>query len=251
MNDDGPEPRSTDAEDADPRLHEEYVRRVPGHGGAGEVLLAGVVHDHPASTYRVRTLLQREDPDVLALELPPLAVPLYEQYADDDRAPPRFGGEMSAAVQAAPTDLVAGIDGPEPRFLRRLVATLRSEDASLETVREAARRVWSITGHAVRCRLAAALSARTSLGLELDEPTVHEVDAADPPEAQAADERRHVRRATAFTNAVQTGSASRCCDRAREQHMVARLDDLRRDGAVLAVVGIDHLDAVRDGLVER
>jgi hypothetical protein len=57
--------------DADPRLDAERVRCLPGAPGAGAVVLVGVVHDHPASVFRVTRLVERFAPDVLALELPP------------------------------------------------------------------------------------------------------------------------------------------------------------------------------------
>jgi len=185
---------------------------------------------------------------VLALELPPLAVPLFEQYADDERTPPAFGGEMSTAVQAADTGRVEGIDGPAPRFLRRLLRTLRREDASRSTVRTTARRFASITRHAAVCRLAASLAAHTSLRVEVDSPVDHDCRWTDEPADQAADERQHVRRATSVMSAFRTAPASRCCDRAREAHMAARLESLREDGDVLAVVGFGHLDAVHERL---
>lgn len=236
--------------DADPRLDSEYVRRSTDDG-AGDVLLVGVVHDHPSSKYRVQELVAREAPDVLALELPPLAIPLFEQYAEDERTPPALGGEMSTAVQAAETGRVEAIDGPAPRFLRRLVATLRREDASRSTVRTTARRFASITKHAAVCRLAACLGVHTSLRVEVDSPVDHECRRTDAPERQAADERRHVRRATSVMSALQTAPASRCCDEAREAHMAARLADLREEGDVLAVVGIGHLDAVSERLASE
>lgn len=270
-------PDSPDAQRSpDPRLDSEYVRRVPadpptgveaherdgggsdGAGGdhrraaagdgVGTVVLVGVVHDHPSSTYRVRELLARERPAVLALELPSLAVGLFERYAVDEQTPPAFGGEMSAAIQVASVDRVAGIDGPGPKFLRRLVGTLRREDASLSTIRATARRVASITRHAIGCRLAASLDAHTSVRARVGSPTAHECQWDDPPDRQAADERRQVRRAASVASALQSGPASRCCEAARESHMAARLDDLRKDGDVLAVVGIGHLDAVADRL---
>ena len=80
--------------DSDPRVTGEFVRRVSND--AGTVTLVGVVHDHPASSYRVRQVVEDVDPEVLALELPPISIPLYEQYASSDRNPPVFGGEMSA-----------------------------------------------------------------------------------------------------------------------------------------------------------
>jgi hypothetical protein len=39
-----------------------------------------------------------------------MSVPLFEQYAETDRTPPVFGGEMSAAIQAAAPDTTVGID---------------------------------------------------------------------------------------------------------------------------------------------
>ena len=47
-------------------------------------------------------------------------MPLYETYAAGDESPPAFGGELSAAIQAAETDDVVGIDGPSPGFVREL-----------------------------------------------------------------------------------------------------------------------------------
>lgn len=242
--------------DADPRVTGEYVRRLPGGDDRGDVVLVGVVHDHPASVVRVRSLLEAETPAVLALELPPLAVALFEHYAadgatgagDDGSAPPRFGGEMSAAVHAADGVRVAGIDGPATGFLRHLVGALREEAASASTVRSTVRRVASITRHAVGCRLAASLHAHTSLRVEVDSPTPHDVGWSDAPERQAADERRHVRRARSVMSAFQRTPASRCCETAREAHMAERLEGLREDGDVLAVVGVGHLDAVRERL---
>jgi hypothetical protein len=57
----------------DPRLNEDFWRVVSGDGG--DVILVGVVHDHPSSCHRVRTLAEEFDPDVVGLELPPLAIP--------------------------------------------------------------------------------------------------------------------------------------------------------------------------------
>src|SRR6056297_2195481 len=117
-NDDHPEESNNErsAEDAltDPRMNDEYVRRLPDAG----VTLVGVVHDHPASVHRAREVVRERDPDVVALEAPPLAMPLYETYARESRTPPTFGGEMSAAAQAAREEdaEVVGIDGPTVAF---------------------------------------------------------------------------------------------------------------------------------------
>jgi uncharacterized iron-regulated protein len=54
----------------DPRIHDDYVEVLHGDAGAdcsaddartegrsGDVILVGVVHDHPASVHRVRSLI--------------------------------------------------------------------------------------------------------------------------------------------------------------------------------------------------
>ncbi|MFC7068832.1 hypothetical protein [Halobaculum lipolyticum] len=234
---------------SDPRLAGEYVRRVSSD--TGTVTLVGVVHDHPASVYRVRRAVAELDPDVLALELPPIAVPLFERYATTDRSPPVFGGEMSAAIQAADTHRTVGIDGPTGGFLRRLGRALVRERPSARTVRTVVSDVVDATTHAVTCRAAATVAARTAVRLEVDEPTPHDVDPADSPATQARDERTQVRRSNSFMRAFRTASrrrASRLEDAAREAEMAARLGRLREAGDTVAVVGIDHLDAVADRL---
>ena len=57
----------------DPRVTDRWCRRGP----ATNVTLLGVVHDHPASVARARIVAEAMGPDVLALELPAAAVPLY------------------------------------------------------------------------------------------------------------------------------------------------------------------------------
>lgn len=234
---------SRHVDDGDPRTTGEYVRRVTD--GEGTLTLVGVVHDHPASTHRVRRATETLDPDILALELPPIAVPLFEQYARDDRDPPVFGGEMSAGIRAARTGTAVGIDRPTWSFLRKLVRNLLRERASPTTARNVLSNVASVTKHAVLCRLAATVAARTGVRLEVDFPTAHDADWWDTPEDQALDEREQIRRSRSFMDALQTGSASRASrveDATREEHMADRLGDLRKDGDIVAIVGIDHLD---------
>lgn len=244
-----PSRRSTpDATDADPRLTDEYVRTVSGGEETGDVVLTGVVHDHPASAYRTKTLIEALDPDVLALELPPMAVPLFGRYADDSRTPPAFGGEMSTAIQATGTDHVVGIDGPSIGFTACLVRTLYRERAGLDTLRRVSRSLRSITGRAVLCRLAATMAGVTGLRLEVDDPVSHDVRWSDDPSSQAADEREQVRRARAVTAVFGRTDAVRLREGAREEHMADRLCSLRRAGDVVAVVGIDHLDSLAERL---
>ncbi|QLG26810.1 hypothetical protein HUG10_04305 [Halorarum halophilum] len=235
--------------DDDPRFGDSYVRQELDSPTGGRVTLVGVVHDHPASTYRVRTVVDAVDPDVLALELPPLAVGLFEQYAEGERTPPTFGGEMSAAIQAARTDAVAGIDGPDRAFYRRLVRTLSRERPSRPEAKRILSGLASASKRAVVCRVAGALAARTGVRLEVDVPVAHDCTWADDPEDQAADERRQIRQSQALTSALGPCTASRATafrDATREAHMADRLADLRETGSVVAVVGIDHLDPLSE-----
>lgn len=237
-------------EGQDPRLTGEYVREVSGPAGA--VTLVGVVHDHPASCHRVRHHVRRLDPEVLALELPPTAVPLFEEYATSSRSPPPFGGEMSTAVQATTDATVVGVDRPTGSFCLRLARTLIRDRPSWTAVREVLRNTGSAARHALVCRVAASVATHTSLRVEVDDPTRHPTDRTDSPAAQADDERTQVRRSRTFANAFRTDSRSRATeleDATREAHMAERLVELGDEGAVVAVVGIDHLDSLV-GLLE-
>lgn len=234
----------------DPRITGEYIRQLQG-GDQGSLTLVGVVHDHPASTYRVRRTVEYLNPDVLALELPPMAVHLFEQYAKTDYTPPVFGGEMSAAIQVAETADTVGIDRPTGGYFARLLRNVVHERPSVTTVRKVLSDAVSATKHAVVCRIASAVSAKTSVRLEVDSPVEHETDRNDTPKMQALDERRQVRQSRAFMNAFRTASTSRAtrfADTVREEQMSDRLSELRVDRDVVAVVGINHLDALTERL---
>lgn len=230
----------------DPRLRSEFVHRP----GRGEVVLVGVVHDHPASVHRVARVVADVDPTVLAVELPPLAVPLYRAYARSDRTPPALGGEMSAAIQAAATDRVVGIDGPSLRFLSRLSLSLLRRRPSSEGVGRVLAATLSTAVNALRCRAAATLARRTGLRVQVDDPVDHDCSLTDPPEAQAADERAHVERAESVLHALTPGPGTERRKRVREAHMADRVRSLwdSTEGAVVAVVGVGHLDELADGL---
>ena len=241
-------PRSMTPGD-DPRFDDTYVERCSDPAAGHDVTLVGVVHDHPASKYRVRTVLADVDPDTLALELPPISVGLFEQYATDERTPPPFGGEMSAAIQAARTDAVVGIDGPSTGFLAQMARRLLAERPSVPIVRKVIGSVSAVSKHALVCRVAAGLAARTTVRLEVDSPVVHDCDWGDDPADQADDERRQIRQSKALMSALGPSSASRASEfrnATREEHMADRLSDLRGDGDVVAVVGMDHLEPLTE-----
>lgn len=231
---------------ADPRITGTYLRQVSTPDAT--VTLVGVAHDHPASVYRVRTVISHCDPDTLALELPPLAISRFEQYATAAQTPPATGGEMSAAIQAAPTDSLVGIDRPTPGYCRRLLETLLRVRPDLPTVRETLAQARSPFTHAVCYRLAAALD-RTPLDLGVESPVDHSVNRTDDPSTQAADEHRQVRRSRAVLDSLGSRSRRRGSQierEAREAEMADRLSQLR--GCVVAVVGISHLDALAERL---
>ena len=233
---------------SDPRVTGEYIHQLSDRSGT--LTLVGVVHDHPASTYRVRQAVAGIDPDVLALELPPISVPLFEEYGRTERSPPTFGGEMSAAIQAAAPGVAVGIDRPTGGFFRRLGRVLLRDRPPVGTVQDLVSTAVSTTGHAVLCRVAAGVAARTSIRVEVDSPVGHGVDHADRPEKQALDEREQVRRSRSFIEAFQSAGrfrASRLEDTVREAEMASRLTELRERGEVVAVVGIVHLEP----LIER
>lgn len=240
---------STGAPGGDPRLKSRYVRHLlPARTNAAPITLVGVVHDHPASVHRVRSIVESESPAALALEIPPIAFPLFEEYAADERTPPAFGGEVSAAIQAADCRAV-GIDGPSRRFFRTLLETCWHERPSPSTLRRLLAGVASVCEHALRCRLAATVARRADVRVEVDDPVIHDCDHADDPATQAEHEARQVRTSTTLLRAL-CAPHDDLRDRTREACMADELRRLRdgSDGPVVAVVGIGHLDALEERL---
>lgn len=236
------------AQSSDPRVTDDALRCIPGPAGAGTVLLVGVVHDHPASIGRVTGILEALSPDLLALELPPLAVPLFRLYARAAETPPRLGGEMSAAVQAAGDVETVGIDGPNRPYLRRLARLLVDGDPTAKLVRAVVEDVIQSTAHAVACRIGAVLGAVTPLRLRLYSHIEYDTTVIDSPAEQATQEKAYLSQQRAFLRAVTTPESIRTIDRAREESMIALLRKRRSDGDVIAVVGMEHLDALERGL---
>lgn len=227
---------------SDPRIDDEHVRRV-----ADRYVVTGVVHDHPASSARSGELVRTVEPDVVAVELPPLAVSLFRDPAATDDP---FGAEIRAAVAAADEDArVVGIDSLGPEFFSVLVRRARADDARPSTFREVGRDVLDVAGHALACRVAAV----SSLGIV--DPTdrgdfQHEVASTDPPAVQAEDERRHLSRARSLLGAVRRPRAERLLDSSRERNMANNLAAVSEDLTVVALVGFSHLDDVAERLSE-
>ncbi len=226
----------------DPRVNQRFLRWIPGD--EGDVVLVGVVHDHPASVARVRIVLESVRPDSLALELPPAAVSLYRAHA---RKTTRFGGEMTAAIRAAPDARVIGIDAPNWSYVGRLAARLAADRVPLSTARRVLSSLGAATRQALTCRLAATLTHATSLTVTCGDPIEYDVDATDTPERQADHEQRHVAGVQALLGST-GGSSLAYRDETREACMIDRLESAREDGDVVAVVGIDHLEALEAAL---
>lgn len=224
----------------DPRLSGEYVRVL----GDGDVVLVGVVHDHPASIHRSKAVVEVLDPESVALEIPEGLVPLFEQYAADDTD---AGGEMVAAIDGSSGDVV-GIDLPSRGTLRGLASRLWNEDISLKAKGRAIATVGRLYAHTVRGRLVAAGVPSTWLGRDPGETRSYDISPTDDPASQADHEAVHVRRSQSLSRAFTPPAMTRVLDAAREEAMVQRIDELRETGSVVAVLGYSHLDAVADGL---
>ncbi|MFP8952883.1 hypothetical protein ACLI4Z_07925 [Natrialbaceae archaeon A-arb3/5] len=231
----------------DPRITDRFCRRL--RGSSGDLYLLGVVHDHPASIGRVRRVLESVEPDFLALELSTAALPLYRAYARDEAgneaAPPRFGGEMSAAIRAAPDADLVGIDAPNWSFLRRLVTRLIADRVAPATAKRVISSLGGATREVLACRVAATLTHATSMTVTRDDPIEYDCTREDSPADQAAHERSHVASVQALLGSVETdGSALAYRDETRERCMIDRLETIRTRGDTVAVVGIDHLETL-------
>lgn len=240
-----PVARDPEGPAADTTTEDQYVETFGG-GDSGAVTLVGVVHDHPASVSRVRRVVEATEPAVLALELPPLAVPLYEAHAAGAETPPALGGEFSAAVDAASTDDVVGIDGPSLGFARRYLGLLARERVSPAVAGRSLRSLLSATWTAASCRAAARVTRGTPLRVGVGSVTPHGASWTDPPAERAADERREIRSAVAVQDSLEPPPPSRYRSRTRERHMADRLSTVRQRGDVVAVVGAGHFTRLSD-----
>lgn len=234
---------------ADPRITGEHLRCVDHAGELGSVLLIGVVHDHPASEYRVNQLVNRVDPDVLAVELPPLAIDLFSQYADDPEVPPQYGGEMSIAIQAA-DGLIAGIDAPSRQYLRLLLSRWRTGVDSPSIALSVLNDLLRMSAHAIATKLGALLGRFSGHRPLLYSPIRYDSSTFDSPGAQATHEASHLQKRDAFLRAIEQPRPIAIVDDLRETAMVERITSLRASGDVLVVLGLEHLEPVAKQLEE-
>jgi len=232
---------------ADPRLDERWFETLPGDDGTGTLVLVGAVHDHPSTVHRVAETVAGLSPDVLALEVSPLAVGLFERTARHTSDRHEYG-EMTAAVRACEDARVVGVDAPSADWCRAFGTYLTTE-------RPSARDAWDVLGgaasigrHAARYRIAAAAGRLPGVDPTVDPPEPFAVDATDPPAEQARDERRQASRSRSLLAAADLPPAVERLDALRESAMASRLAALRDDGDVVAVIGRSHLDPVRKRL---
>lgn len=234
----------------DPRVSSDDYRRLPAGANGESVTLVGVVHGHPASAFRVASTVDAVDPAIVAVEIAPLALPLFASYARDiDVSDADFvrnplpGGEMTAAMAAADDARIAGIDLPNASGFRRALGVLRSEPLSVYGIGRTVRAFAEQTAHAVRCRVAHA-AGRFGIDVDPGLDRRRSADRGSSPAAQAAAERDAVAAGTALLRSFTRPPSMAAFDGAREAAMAEQLRALRREGPVVAVVGHAHLDPI-------
>lgn len=232
----GDDPESPAALLDDPRIRSDHLRLLEGDDGP--VVLVGVVHDHPASVSRVDSVIRSLDPGTVAVELPPLALPLFEQGAD---------GEMSAALAATDADNAA-IDAHGPRFLATLASEVRARSPDRATITQITSNALTVGRHALSCRLASVFGRDRFATPLADGGIEADLDPSDP-DAVAEHERRHLSRSFSVLRAFERPAADEIVDAARERTMARAL--AATDGSVVAVVGFEHLDGIASELRTR
>lgn len=231
----------------DPRITGENVRYIPAREGAGYAVIVGVVHDHPASIFRTGHLVSALQPDVLAVELPRAAIPLFESFQADEEGSDHIGGEMSLALRRA-SGAKVGIDAPSLRYTRHLFTYLASEGVPPVLYWRVLKDLTLSTLQAVWTVIAAMVGTITGVRLRAHTPVEHEVTPTDPPAKQAHAESEHIATRKAFLQAIEVPETIRIIDTIRERVMAERIAELRRQGDVVAIVGVEHLDPVADGI---
>lgn len=229
-----------DAATEDPRLSESNVRLVDN--GPAPLVLVGAVHDHPASVHRATAVVEAVAPETVAVELPAVLVPVIEAAAVEDTAvgSTGVGGEMAAAMTAAEGAAV-GIDVPGRGTARSVLSELHTERPPVATALHTVADITRIAIHAVVGRLSGLGVPTTPDVEELEQRNEFDLPADAAPDVQAEHERAHVRRSTTLLRSFDPPAATAFLDGVRERYMAGRLQSLRRDGPVVAVVGHGHL----------
>lgn len=220
----------------DPRIEPDHLRVLDD--GTRSILLVGVVHDHPASVARVRAVVRSIDPQTVAVELPPLALPLFADRSE---------GEMCAALAATDAQGVA-IDSLGPSFARSLWREIREKSPDRETIRQIADNAVGVGRNALSCRLASVLGS-DRFATRVREPADYDLAADASPARQADHERRHLSRSFSILRTLERPPADEIVDGARERTMARRL--LGSKGTVVAVVGFEHLEGITTALTSR
>lgn len=228
---------------ADPRVTAAFLECVPGRSPDETVALVGVVHGHPSSVARVDRVIDLVQPATVAVELPPLATPLFtgpERTTEGTS----FGAEMRAAHERAQTvgARTVAIDGFDRSFWRRLGGAVRRERLSPTTMGRLLAEMADVSTHALACHLSARLPV--DLVAEAEAGYAYDCTASDSATRQAGHERRHASRSRSLLRAIERPAADRVLDETREQAMAGRLATLRETGPVVAVVGLEHVSGI-------
>lgn len=255
---------------SDPRIEPDHLRAFDADGDP--LVLVGAVHDHPASAYRAGRVVRALGPDVVGVELPRLALPLFERRAaawtGDDVPPATTGGSDDdgrtdegaeaigefAAALAAGADVGAesvAIDALDWRFAASLWREFGDADASAGTLRRVLGAVGNVTTHAASCRLAASLGDRWPRDPVGSNRFDHDVSPRASPRHQADHESRQLSRSRSILRALERPAADDLVDAARERTMAATLAARRSAGGTVAVVGFDHFDGIATHLAGR
>lgn len=218
----------------DPRISHRFVSTVL-QDDAHPVVLVGTVHDHPASAFRVRTLVSEIEPAYTAVELPPAAIPLFEQLIVQNS---EFGAACAASRDSSE---VVGIDGFGLSFAKHF-ARMSLEMTGIQSgdVLNALKSVWSIQKETATMRLKGSGEQATAFDYDVTGWS----DPIDQAESEVAEVKDH----EALMGAFNTPDAQKLLDTSREEHMAEEIDSLRQDGVVVAVVGYAHMDKIEQKL---
>lgn len=229
--------------DSDPRVREDYLRHITTTNQS--IVLVGVVHDHPASIHRVEAIIDALDPGAVAVELPDLLIPSFTAALE---AGTSVGGEMSAAIRAADSTPIHGIDVPSWGLASAVIAAISTHEPNLSTIGRTLRSVGKMVGHTALGRLAHAGVPGMPSVRDLEHSQVYEIPEESTSRMQADHEAAHLGRSTTLLRAFEPPPATQLMDAIRERHMADRLGSVRHEKPVVAVVGYSHLDGIVDAL---